>query len=549
MSRPLHVALLQLQAFDLPRHAEAWNELLRRIDDAGAAGVELIVTPEASYPAYFLGSREAYDSVGVLSDADVEAAIAERARRFRCSIAAGLVQRDTEGGALRNVQVLFGPDGEVRARYAKAFLWHFDREWFTAGNEFPISEVGGVPAGSAICADLRLPEIGRRYAAGNARLLIVSTAWVSSGRDAATLTSPQVEYLLPVRAAENGCWIVAADKTGTEAASIIYAGRSGAVSPSGRWVAQAPADEAGVLRVTIDLDDAAGPPVTRRPGLYRDALASDRGNIAAAQANAPLAVGSATTRVAAAAIAPLPSVVDVAETVRQLVRAAAAQRASLIVLPDLAGLDPRGIAHREFLPIIETLANETGALIAVALAERDNGSTYRTAFLVGPDSLLAAHRQSHLTAAEAAAGFAPGDTTPPIIETSFGQVGLLTGAEGLVPELARGLRLRGAELLIWTTGALPGITPGIRGIARARANENRCYLAAAAGPEEAGGAYVVDPAGLVLAEPPAGLELVVGADINRAMTRWHQFAPGTDPIAGRDPERFMSLLDEAGTVD
>jgi len=541
----LHVALLQLRAFDLHEHAAAWDELLRRIDEAGAGNPDLIVTPEASYPAYFLGSRAAYDAAGLLSDAEVETALAERARRFGCTIAAGLVRRDPASGALHNALVLFGPNGMVIGRYAKAFLWHFDRDWFVPGDRFPVFEVAGVPVGLTICADQRLPEIARTYAVSGARLLIVATAWVASGREAAALTSPQVEYIVPTRALENGCWVVAAGKVGTEAGSIIYAGRSGAVSPAGRWVAQAPADQPGVLTVTINLEEASGPPVARRPALYADAALPGSVSAAAAQAAAPLAVGPATTRVAAATIATAPSAVELAEAVRRLVRAVAAQGAALVVLPDFAGLDPRGIAHREFLPIIEALASETGTLIAVGLAERDNGRTYKTAFLVGADSLLAAHRQTHLTAAEAAAGFTAGDAPPPIVETPFAHMGLLAGAEGLAPELARGLRLRGAEVIVWSAAAIgpdSGGGPGLRGVARTRANENRCYIVAAGGPSTAGGAYIVDPTGAVLAEPPAGLAMAISADINRAVTRWQQMAPGANPIRDRHPERFAALF-------
>ena len=56
MSRPLRVALLQLEAYDLAGHELAWAQLLERIDDAAADEPNLTVLPEASYPAYFPGS-------------------------------------------------------------------------------------------------------------------------------------------------------------------------------------------------------------------------------------------------------------------------------------------------------------------------------------------------------------------------------------------------------------------------------------------------------------------------------------------------------------
>ena len=81
--RPLRLALLQLPAFELADHEAAWAELLRRIDEAAAgssAGApDLIVLPEASYPAYYLHSREAYEAAEVLADDEVE----RRHRRAR----------------------------------------------------------------------------------------------------------------------------------------------------------------------------------------------------------------------------------------------------------------------------------------------------------------------------------------------------------------------------------------------------------------------------------------------------------------------------------
>ncbi|MDA1062556.1 MAG: carbon-nitrogen hydrolase family protein, partial [Chloroflexi bacterium] len=281
-ARSLRVALLQLRAFELADHEATWAELLLRIDEAaqppGAPAPQLIVAPEASYPAYYLHSRADYDAAGVLPDARVEAMLAERAQRYGVALTVGLVQRGS-GESLSNVAVQIAPSGEVLARTAKHFLWHFDRAWFGASSgpgsgpgsiaASPLVEVGPARCGLFICADGRLPEIPRALSVAGAELLIDPTAWVASGRDRAALSNPQVEYMLAARAIENGCWIVAADKVGTEAGTIVYAGRSGVVDPSGRWRAQAPSDAAGIVRYTIDLAATpARPPVERRPELY-----------------------------------------------------------------------------------------------------------------------------------------------------------------------------------------------------------------------------------------------------------------------------------------
>jgi predicted amidohydrolase len=556
--RRLDVALLQLRAFELADHEAAWAELLRRIDEAaeppaGRPRPRLIVAPEASYPAYYLHSRADYDAAGVLPDAEVEAVLGERAAGHGVAIAAGLVQRDPDGG-LRNAAVLFAPSGEVVARSAKRFLWHFDGQWFSPGEGSPVVEVGtehgvgGVRCGLFICADGRLPEIPRALAAAGAELLIDPTAWVSSGRDAAALSNPQVDYMLAARAIENGAWIVAADKVGTEAGTVVYAGRSGVVDPSGRWRVQAPSDEAGVVRYAIDLDEARGAPVPRRPELYEGAAVPGGASRAAELAREPLAAEDGVLRVAAAALEASPSAVKLMEQARSLARTLATQDAELLVLPDLARADPHALSPRELLPLLEALSAETGLMLAVTLAERPGAAdgepqrSYKTLYVLDRGALLGAYRQTHLDEAEREAGFTPGDEPPPVLETRLGALGVLAGRDALAPELARALKLGGAELIAWCGSPLPGAAgEAVRALARTRAAENRVYLVAAAGADPSGGAYVVEPSGSVAAESLAGEPMAVAADANRALARWHRMAPHTDPILAHHPEAFPEL--------
>ena len=572
--RSLRVALLQLRAFELADHEAAWASLLRRIDEAaeppgGTPAPQLIVAPEASYPAYYLHSRADYDAANVLPDARVEATLAERARRHGVALAVGLVQHAREEGpgrrGLRNVAVLIAPSGEVVARTAKRFLWHFDSSWFAPGDDSPVVEVGAARCGIFVCADGRLPEIPRALAVAGAELLIDPTAWVSSGRDAAALSNPQVDYMLAARAIENGCWIVAADKVGTEAGTIVYAGRSGVVDPSGRWRAQAPSDEAGIVRYTIDLDEAprelpgggAAPPVDRRPELYGGAAIAGTASRAAALAREALAAEAAIVRVAAAALDASPSAVELMERVRALARSVATQAGQLLVLPDLAAADAHALSQRELLPLLEAVSAESGLMLAVTLAERapqaaatearpEPQASYKTLYLLDGGALLGAYRQTHLDAAERAAGYAPGGEPPPVIETRLGAIGLLAGRDMLVPELARGLKLGGAELLAWCGSLLPGaVEDAARLIARTRAAEQRVYVVASAGAHPEGGAFIVDPAGAVAAESLAGEVMAVAADAHRAFARWHRMAPGTDPILAHHPEAFPELFDAA----
>lgn len=548
MTRSLTVALLQLRAYDLAQHREAWADLLARIDEAAALDPhpDLIVLPEASYPAYFLHSRAAFDAAGVLPDDEVIAVLGERARRHGTSIAAGLVLHSAADGSaagwLDNASVLFGPDGNVTGRTAKAFLWHFDSTWFAPGTEHEVFDVAGGRAGLLVCADARLPEIPRSLAVAGAEVIVDCTAWVSSGRDPATLSSVQVDYVVPARAIENGTWVVAADKVGTEADTIVYAGRSGVVDPQGNWVAQAPSDRPGIVLYTLDLDAASGPPVARRPVLYADAAVAGPSSRAAALTREALIPADGAARVAAVALDASYSAVELVDRLRTLVRALAAQGVRMVVLPDLAGEDARAVSQQELLPLIEALSRETSTMLAVTAAERTPGATYKSLALIDRGVLLAAHRQSHLSPRELAAGFAAGDKAPPVVATAVGNVGLLSASEGFVPELARGLKLRGAEVLAWSAGDLGGTNAPLRTLARVRANEERAYVVASGDTSATGGGYVIDPTGAVIGETIAGRAMAMSADIHRMLARWNDMAPGTNPVHNRQPEAFSALF-------
>jgi predicted amidohydrolase len=117
----------------------------------------------------------------------------------------------------------------------------------------------------------------------------------------------------------------------------------------------------------------------------------------------------------------------------------------------------------------------------------------------------------------------------------------MLSAEGAVPEVARSLMLRGAELILWAGDdpSLPMAT-----FARARAEENAVFIACAAAPTASGATMIVDPTGRPLATALEGRELAAGAGVNRALSHIKQRAPGTDVVRGRMPQAYDALVTE-----
>lgn len=206
----------------------------------------------------------------------------------------------------------------------------------------------------------------------------------------------------------------------------------------------------------------------------------------------------------------------------RLVRNMTVQRAEVMVLPEAAP-----IAHD--LDRWLALSSSTPALLVVSGDTWDAGARHRCAWLLHQGRILGTSCKGHLETEEQAAGYAAGPAEPPVFATPWGRLGVVLGAEMLVPEVCRGLAVGGADLVVWPH-SLP--YPWVEDVARARAAENRVFVVAA-GPAVPGGeSLVVDPAGAVLARTFPGARQAVAAICLLAAARMKSIVPGTEALGG-----------------
>jgi predicted amidohydrolase len=534
----VHVALVQLRAFDLGEAAEGLRHTLEMVDRAAAERPDLIVLPEVTYPAYFLRSREEYRGAQPLDANGIVRTFGGKAVQHGVYLAVG-VAFPLDEGEVTNSVLLFTPDGSLAGRYDKSFLWHFDRHWFRGGAHYPVFETPLGRLGLLICADGRLPEIARCLALAGAQVIVDPTAWVSWGRRPGELSNPQAEYMMSARALENGVWVVAAGKVGIEASSIVYCGRSCVIGPRGRMLASAGTEEETVLTFELDPAEATGPPFARRPELY-SALSAPTADLPASRLpEEPLAVGPGSRRLAVLQATLPPTGAAFLEDAGRWVETLRRQDTDLLLFPATPVRHLDAYPARELLSPLQTLSSQAGVMLGVTLLEEADASRCRTFYLLDGGEVLLVHRQTHHGVHTAPAGLPLGDEPCPVVATRVGNVGVLLGAEGFVPEVARSLMLRGAEVLLWPADAPPFDTWAV---ARCRADENRVYMAVAIAPTAEGGACVVDPTGRVLASALAGREMACSAQVNRALSRWKDMAPGTNVVLGRRPETYGILL-------
>ena len=480
MPRLIRVAALQPRTFEADNHVRAWEALLARIDQS-IAGHALLVLPEAAIPGWALLSREAAAGLSLPSEDTWFSAMSDRARKTGCAIAFGVVRRDPDG-ALRNELVFFGPDGRELAHAGERTA----SGWFTRGSGPAIAEIEGVRIGLIVGRDLARRDLVRGLA--GVHLLIAAAAPRDSNRVPGTDSSIESD-LVAARAALLGSWAIAGGKSGSEGGLVRYAGSAGIIDPAGQWSVRAPINEPGIASTEIDIDAAPGPALDFATLPAQGAASATRGQLR----------GS----VAAIAFDSLPSAVESMERIRALVRAAVAGGSRFIVLPDLTGTEPRAVTSTETLPFLEALSTEMATTIFAGLAERADGATYKTAYVIEGGQVLASHRQSVLDRDERAAGFQAGDQSPPVVQTALGPVGLLCGAEGLALGAPPG-----SGAVVWCAGdaAAP-----VGGSARAIAVEDGVAVIAAGSTSRAGGAFVIDATGRVLAATPTGEALIAAA--------------------------------------
>jgi predicted amidohydrolase len=374
---------VQTRAHDRAGFVERWPALLARIAAAAEAGARLIVVPEGTVPAYVIGT----EPVDPQQLEDAARDVIAVASRTGATIVYGGARAGERG--LANSAYVVTPSG-IAGFADKCFLWHFDRRWFTAGTALEPVDTPAGRLGVFICADGRIPTIAAALVAKGAEVLVVPTAWVSSGRDPRALENLQADLMIPVRARENGVPLVAANKVGVEARSVAYCGKSQIVAADGSIVAVGSQDEETIVYGRI----AIGPPILRRA---QDLLAAEPPHVQRA-AGPPL---PALQRVAVAthADAALHALAAVADA--DLVLDPHAQPASSEVafVDDEAVLDPRALVAPRLdgvrlfvwrssieapwvVPFARTRAAELRAYVVVF------DTPQRRAFAVDPDGAV-----------------------------------------------------------------------------------------------------------------------------------------------------------------
>lgn len=243
----------QMEATPIGQAATVWPVVKRLAAKAREAQADLLVLPEATYPAYYLESAERYRQ----SDVERSAVVLERfstlAAEHALWLVVGFVEED--GDRLYNSAAVFDRGGTLVGIARKNFLWDHDHKWFTPGDALSVfdSEFGKI--GVLICADARVPEIPATLISDGARLIVQPTAWVNTAIVRRTYRNIQPDFLISARAIEFGVPFVCSSKAGREADLLEYVGQSEIVSADGKVLAQAPLGGEHVIVAEVSLGE------------------------------------------------------------------------------------------------------------------------------------------------------------------------------------------------------------------------------------------------------------------------------------------------------
>ena len=237
------------------------------VTEAAAGGAQFIVLPEAAVTGYGFSSLAEALPVARLADSSAEEMLAGLAETHRVSVVCGTLE--AQGDEVFNVALVLLPDGR-RYRYRKMHLPFLGIDRFaTPGPDAPaVIEVDGLRFGVLICYDLRFPEAARICALEGADLIALPTNWPVG-------VQFHPDLFAPARAAENHCYVLAADRVGTERGTT-FMGRSVLFDPDGERLAVASDTNEEIIYGDISPELARSTHVRRRPGEHEWDTIADR---------------------------------------------------------------------------------------------------------------------------------------------------------------------------------------------------------------------------------------------------------------------------------
>ncbi|CAB1276087.1 carbon-nitrogen hydrolase family protein [Candidatus Nitrosacidococcus tergens] len=430
------------------------------VKQAAQQNIRVIVFPECMNVGYLYDSQpHARQIAETIKDGKFIHGLAKLARQYDVYIASGLSEWDPQAEKIFNTGILLDRKGELVVHYHKQFLTTHDQNWFKFGERgFPVVETELGRVGMMICFDGRIPEIPRCTALKGAQVILDMANF---------FLIDQAELWRPARALENGVWICAATKAGQER-SIYYPGGSMIVDPRGEVKAKVAWDIHGMAISNIDptlADDkhyalTADKFTDRRPDTYGILTKPYEQTPVSKTSVEPIIPSQMTFNMAAAQTHVCESHPTTLDRVIEQVTHGARFGIKVMVLPEYVAspnwrideAEARRLAgmNQELLQKFAEVCKTEKCALLVPNVEEVDSKLYPTSFLIGLEGeIIMSYRKVHLFSDEQQWGTAGSEY--PVVNTSYGRMGIMMGYDGLFPEAARCLGVNGADVILWPT--------------------------------------------------------------------------------------------------
>ncbi|MBI4400901.1 MAG: acyltransferase [Nitrospirae bacterium] len=245
----------------------AFGEVKRNLDSVAArlaqVRCDLMVLPELFATGYQFISKEEVDSVAEpVPGGPTTQRLLELARERAMHIVAGLPERS--GNRCYNSAVMAGPSGFLGV-YRKVHLFYEETLFFSPGDTgFQVWDIGSAKVGVMVCFDWFYPEAARTLALKGADILCHPS----------NLVLPHCPDAMVTRCLENHVFSVTANRIGSEERGgkqrLTYIGHSEIVTPGGRVLRRAPADQEELTILDIDPTEARDKSLNQYNDLLRD---------------------------------------------------------------------------------------------------------------------------------------------------------------------------------------------------------------------------------------------------------------------------------------
>ncbi len=285
---PFRIAAVQERWYENPEEHRA--ALSAGVRLAASEGARLVCLQELTLSRYFAitpdGPQAAGSQPEELESGPTAAFARELAAETGVHVHASLFERaDAPDGLGFNTAIVAAPDGTLVARTRKLHIpvtaGYYEDRYFREGpagaDAFPVVELEQARLGFPTCWDQWFGELARAYGLAGAEVLVYPTAIGSEPDHPDFDTQPLWQQVMVGNGIQNGTFMIAVNRIGTEASEtseITFYGSSFISDPYGRILVQAPRDAPAVLVADLDLDQrgdwlALFPFLTtRRPDAY-----------------------------------------------------------------------------------------------------------------------------------------------------------------------------------------------------------------------------------------------------------------------------------------